>query len=349
MGENKDAAFDPNKPFTTRDGRPAHIERILYHGNVFGEPCAWSFSGRSGGEDEDFAGDLINVPTSPTETINAGETRAVAEALEAARNYFDLHYGAQDELSKRCKAAIAALARRTLTPPSTCTAAGGTDEYRRGLTHASKVTSEAVEALLTSEENKLGRYPTVSVTAAWIQRAINAEIEAAQAPAQGAVEIDLHASAALCVGQLCWNCKKSTVQKVFCDHCGNRLPWEKSAVPPALESTDNAAPPQSIVTGAGDNAGVMQDDLRQLLDLLGLPSGAQSRSPHAVFQEALAVLRRRIATLEAQLAEQAKAGTRATECLKLALACEDCDADKWEPEARAILAALDAKGDASHD
>ena len=109
--------------------------------------------------------------------------------------------------------------------------------------------------------------------------------------------------------------------------------------------------------GAGDNAGVMQDDLRQLLDLLGLPSGAQSRSPHAVFQEALAVLRPRIATLQAQLTEQAKAGTRADGLREAATIVQDIFDDwslrlGWGRErdaARSILAALDAKGDASHD
>lgn len=40
--------------------------------------------------------------------------------------------------------------------------------------------------------------------------------------------------------------------------------------------------------------GVLQDDLRELLQLLGLPDSASPRSPHEVFQHALSVLRERL-------------------------------------------------------
>lgn len=50
-------------------------------------------------------------------------------------------------------------------------------------------------------------------------------------------------------------------------------------------------------------AGVLQDDLRELLQALGMPDGARPQSPHEVFQEALTVLRARLATLPPVAAE----------------------------------------------
>jgi hypothetical protein len=43
---------------------------------------------------------------------------------------------------------------------------------------------------------------------------------------------------------------------------------------------------------------IMQDDLRELLDALGMFSGAQPQSPHEVMQNAIAVARRLRAALE---------------------------------------------------
>lgn len=41
-----------------------------------------------------------------------------------------------------------------------------------------------------------------------------------------------------------------------------------------------------------DDSDILQNDLRELLDVLGMPSGAQPRSPHKVFQDALAEVKR---------------------------------------------------------
>lgn len=46
--------------------------------------------------------------------------------------------------------------------------------------------------------------------------------------------------------------------------------------------------------GAAD-AGVLQDDLRDMLQALGMNDGAQAKSPHEVFQEALTEMKRRLA------------------------------------------------------
>lgn len=41
--------------------------------------------------------------------------------------------------------------------------------------------------------------------------------------------------------------------------------------------------------------GILQDDLRRMLEALGLPSGARPCSPHEVFQTALSEMKRRLA------------------------------------------------------
>lgn len=42
------------------------------------------------------------------------------------------------------------------------------------------------------------------------------------------------------------------------------------------------------------NYGVLQDDLKTLLTMLGMPDGARNASPHEVFQEVIAVLKVRL-------------------------------------------------------
>lgn len=62
----------------------------------------------------------------------------------------------------------------------------------------------------------------------------------------------------------------------------------------ALEALSDAALASSSPSRSGEDSGVLQDDLRQLLELLGLPTHARPQSPHEVFQEALGVLRKRL-------------------------------------------------------
>jgi hypothetical protein len=44
-----------------------------------------------------------------------------------------------------------------------------------------------------------------------------------------------------------------------------------------------------------DETGVLQNDLREMLQALGMDDGAQPRSPHEVFQSALTEMKRQLA------------------------------------------------------
>lgn len=62
----------------------------------------------------------------------------------------------------------------------------------------------------------------------------------------------------------------------------------------AHDQFDRAADLLESLTAQPDQNGVLQDDLGELLRLLGMPGHARPQSPHDVFQEALAELRRRL-------------------------------------------------------